>query len=50
MKLRRLAVNQFKRFTAPTQLGELGDGLNLVVGPERTWQVYLVGRSASRVV
>ena len=33
MKLRRLAVNQFKRFTAPTQLGDLGDGLNLVVGP-----------------
>ena len=33
MKLRKLAVNQFKRFTAPTQLGELGDGLNLVVGP-----------------
>ena len=33
MKLRRLAVNQFKRFTVPTQLGELGDGLNLVVGP-----------------
>ena len=33
MKLRRLSVNQFKRFTAPTQLGEVGDGLNLVVGP-----------------
>ena len=33
MKLRRLAVNQFKRFTVPTQLGELGDGLNLIVGP-----------------
>ena len=33
MKLRRLTVNQFKRFTVPTQLGELGDGLNLVVGP-----------------
>ena len=33
MRLRRLAVNQFKRFTVPTQLGELGDGLNLVVGP-----------------
>ena len=33
MKLRRLSVNQLKRFTAPTQLGELGDGLNLVVGP-----------------
>ena len=33
MKLRRLTVNQFKRFTVPTQLGELDDGLNLVVGP-----------------
>ena len=33
MKLRRLSVNQFKRFTVPTRLGELGDGLNLVVGP-----------------
>lgn len=33
MKLRRLSVNQFKRFTTPTQLGELRDGLNLVVGP-----------------
>ena len=33
MKLRRLTVNQFKRFTVPTKLGELGDGLNLVVGP-----------------
>ena len=33
MRLRRLSVNQFKRFTAPTQLGELSDGLNLVVGP-----------------
>ena len=33
MKLRRLSVNQFKRFTAPTRLGEIRDGLNLVVGP-----------------
>ena len=33
MKLRKLTVDQFKRFTVPTQLGELGDGLNLVVGP-----------------
>ena len=33
MKLRRLSVNQFKRFTVPTRLGELCDGLNLVVGP-----------------
>ena len=33
MKLRKLSVNQFKRFTEPTQLGKLCDGLNLVVGP-----------------
>ena len=33
VRLRRLSINQFKRFTVPTQLGELGDGLNLVVGP-----------------
>ena len=33
MKLRKLSVNQFKRFTDPTQLSELCDGLNLVVGP-----------------
>ena len=33
MKLRKLSVNQFKRFTEPTQLDELCDGLNLVVGP-----------------
>ena len=33
MKLRKLSVNQFKCFTVPTQLGELVDGLNLVVGP-----------------
>ena len=33
MKLRTLTVNQFKRFTEPTRLGEFGDRLNLVVGP-----------------
>ena len=33
MKLRKLSVNQFRRFTEPTRLGELCDGLNLVVGP-----------------
>ncbi len=33
MKLRRLSVNQFKRFTVPTQLDDLIDGLNLVIGP-----------------
>ena len=33
MKLRKLSVNHLKRFTVPTQLGDLSDGLNLVVGP-----------------
>ena len=33
MKLRTLSVNQFKRFTEPTRLGELSDGLNVVIGP-----------------
>ena len=33
MKLRSLAVNQFKKFTSPTRLSGLEDGLNLVVGP-----------------
>ena len=33
MKLRSLAVNQFKKFTVPTQLDGMVDGLNLVVGP-----------------
>lgn len=33
MKLRSLSVNQFRKFTAPTRLENLGDGLNLVIGP-----------------
>ena len=33
MKLRTLSVNQFKRFTEPTRLGEFSDGLNVVIGP-----------------
>ena len=33
MKLRKLSVNQFKRFTETTNLGEICDGLNLFVGP-----------------
>ena len=33
MKLRSLTVDQFKRFTLPTRLSGLNDGLNLVVGP-----------------
>ena len=33
MKFRSLAVNQFKKFTVPTQLDGMVDGLNLVVGP-----------------
>ena len=33
MKLRSVAVNQFKKFTSPIRLDGLGDGLNVVVGP-----------------
>ncbi len=33
MKLRSLAVNQFKKFTAPMRLAGIEDGLNVVVGP-----------------
>ena len=33
MKLRSLAVNQFKKFTAPMRLDGIEDGLNVVVGP-----------------
>ena len=33
MKLRSLALNQFKKFTAPTRLDGIDDGLNVVVGP-----------------
>ena len=33
MKLRSVAVHQFKRFTTPTRLDGIQDGLNVVVGP-----------------
>ena len=33
MKIRSLAVNQFKKFTVPTRLDGVEDGLNVVVGP-----------------
>jgi DNA repair exonuclease SbcCD ATPase subunit len=33
MKLRSLALNQFKKFTSPTRLDGIEDGLNIVVGP-----------------
>ncbi len=33
MKLRSLAVNQFKKFATPTRLEGIEDGLNVVVGP-----------------
>lgn len=33
MKLRSLALNQFKKFTSPVRLDGIGDGLNVVVGP-----------------
>ena len=42
MKLRKLSVNQLKRFTVPTQLGELSDGLNLVVGPNEVGKSTLL--------
>jgi len=33
MKIRSIAVNQFKKFTTPVCLDDIGDGLNVVVGP-----------------
>jgi predicted nucleic acid-binding Zn-ribbon protein len=33
MKLRSLALNQFKKFTSPMRLDGIGDGLNVAVGP-----------------
>jgi chromosome segregation ATPase len=33
MKLRSVAVNQFKKFTSHIRLDGIGDGLNVVVGP-----------------
>lgn len=33
MKIRSIAVNQFKKFTTPMRLADIGDGLNIVVGP-----------------
>ncbi|MDA8049152.1 MAG: AAA family ATPase [Rhodospirillales bacterium] len=33
MKLRSLALNQLKKFTSPTRLDGIDDGLNVVVGP-----------------
>ena len=33
MKLRSLAVNQFKKFTVPMRLAGIENGLNVVVGP-----------------
>lgn len=33
MKLRSLALNQFKKFTTPMRLDGIDDGLNVVVGP-----------------
>lgn len=33
MKVRSIAVNQFKKFTTPMCLDDIGDGLNVLVGP-----------------
>ncbi len=40
MKLRSLAVNQFKKFTSPTSLEGIEDGLNVVVGPNELGIIY----------
>lgn len=33
MKLRSVAVNQFRKFVEPTRLDGIGDGLNVLIGP-----------------
>ena len=33
MKIRSISINQFKKFTSPMCLNDVGDGLNVVVGP-----------------
>lgn len=33
MKLRSVAVNQFRKFTEPTRLDGISDGLNVLIGP-----------------
>lgn len=33
MKIRSIAINQFKKFTTPMCLDDIGDGLNVIVGP-----------------
>jgi DNA repair exonuclease SbcCD ATPase subunit len=33
MKICSIAVNQFKKFTTPMGLNDIGDGLNVIVGP-----------------
>ena len=33
MKLKRLRIENFKRFRAPLELGDFADGLNLFVAP-----------------
>ena len=39
MKLRSLAVNQFKKFNSPMRLDGIDDGLNIVVGPNEMGEV-----------
>ena len=43
MKLRSLAVNQFKKFASPTLLEEIQDGLNVVAGPNEMGKSTLLG-------
>ena len=43
MKIRSIAVNQFKKFTTPMCLNDIGDGLNVVVGPNEMGKSTLLG-------
>ncbi len=42
MKIRSIAVNQFKKFTMPMCLDNIGDGLNVVVGPNEMGESTLL--------
>ncbi len=42
MKLRSLAINEFKKFTTPMRLDSIGDGLNVVVGPNEMGKTTLL--------
>ena len=42
MKIRSVALNQFKKFTSPMCLNNIGDGLNVVVGPNEMGKSTIV--------